>query len=247
MGWLERFTGIGNKEAKEEQTRAEWKAPVTGYAKVGESQEGIVPPEINEEVAKFEQEQYKGSDLNNVDTISPGAIDDSVTGATAESEVDRTVETKESEKTITPVQAHENWRESWYAKYSKAIDHGLLPTAVTLLSVSAVLTEKIIGGSHGIVGNSTGIETLAMMFGPGAVAEIADLIPRAMKKVEEIKETRDRHKEYYREYCLDMINTYQDSVNRFEEHPQRKDMDIEYIRKNLKHWESIYNKKFGEA
>ncbi|MDP2631237.1 MAG: hypothetical protein Q8P30_00525 [Candidatus Uhrbacteria bacterium] len=40
--------------------------------------EGITPPEIIEEMAKFELEQNKGSDTTNADTKTPGVIDQSV-------------------------------------------------------------------------------------------------------------------------------------------------------------------------
>lgn len=120
--------------------------------------------------------------------------------------------TKETKEQIELKESHDDFREKWYYKYSKQVPPGLAASIIGLTSFSALM----FAGPEGPIGKNTGIENLAMMFGPALVTEIAGLIPRGMVKIQEIKEWMTERKEDYKSKCEANIEVYQEYVDSYE-------------------------------
>lgn len=121
--------------------------------------------------------------------------------------------------------AHDNWRESWYARYSKAMPNGMAWTVVSGLSISAAFAEMIVRGpgESVIVNNLTGLQQLGVFIGPGIAAEIADLVPRTMTMV---KERQERKNEEFDQMSRSMLSYSQSTYDRWFQDLTRCEMEV---------------------
>lgn len=121
--------------------------------------------------------------------------------------------------------AHDNWRESWYARYSKAVPNGMTWSGVMLLSGAAIFGEMAVRGpGESVVANNlTGLEQLGLFLGPSIVAEIGDVIPRTITMV---KARQERKTEEFDQVSRSMLSYSRSTYDRWLQDLTRCEMEV---------------------